>query len=68
MVENIGFKVLSDFNAQCDKIVEDRGPESSSFSKQAKETKFKDIGIPEDAGVKDKNWRKWKSTNFFERK
>ena len=54
MVENTGFKVLWDFNVQCDRMVEARRPDIIFVDKQAKEAKIIDITIPGDAQVKDK--------------
>ena len=50
-LENEGFKVLWDFNVQCDRIVEVRRPD---INKQAKEAMIIDVAIPGDARVKDK--------------
>ena len=46
MVENTGFKVLWDFNKQCDRMVEARGLDIIFVhDKQAKEAKIIDITI-----------------------
>ena len=54
VVENKGFKVLWDSNAQCDGIVEARRLDIVFVNKQAKEAMIVDVTIPGDAQVKDK--------------
>ena len=54
MVENKGFKVLWDFNVQCDRMVKARRPEIGFVDKQAMEAKIISIAIAGDARVKDK--------------
>ena len=58
VVKNEGFKVLWDFNVQCDRIVEARRPDIIFVYKRAKEGKIIDIAIPGDARVKDKELEK----------
>jgi len=58
VVENTGFKVLWDFNVQCDMVVEARRLDIIFVDKQAKEAKIIDIAIPGDARVKDKELEK----------
>ena len=58
VVENEGFKVLWDFNVQCDRMVEARRPDIIFVDKQAREAKIIDIAIPGDARVKDKELEK----------
>ena len=58
MVENTGFKVLWDFNVQCDRVVEAGRLDIIFVDKQAKEAKIIDIAIPGDAQVKDKKLEK----------
>ena len=58
MVENEGFKVLWDFNVQCDRIVEVRRPDIIFVDKGANEATIIDIAIPGDARVKDKELEK----------
>ena len=58
MVENTGFKVLWDFKIQCDRMVEATRLDIVFVDKQAKEAKIKDIAIPGDASVKDKELEK----------
>ena len=58
MVENEGFKVLWDFNVQCDRMVEARRSDIIFVDKQAREAKIIDIAIPGDARVKDKELEK----------
>ena len=45
MVENTGFKVLWDFNVQCDRMVEARRTDITVVDKQTKEAKIIDIAI-----------------------
>ena len=58
MVENTGFKVLWDFNVQCDRVVEAGRLDIIFVDKQAKEAKIIDIAIPGDAQVKHKKLEK----------
>ena len=59
VVENTGFKVLWDFNKQCDRVVEARGLDITFVhDKQTKEAKIIDIAIPGDARAKDKELEK----------
>ena len=55
---NEGFKVLWDFNIQCDRIVETRRPDIVFVNKQAKEVMIIDVAISGDARVKDKELEK----------
>ena len=45
VVENTGFKVLWDFNVQCDRMVEARRTDIIVVNKQTKEAKIIDIAI-----------------------
>ena len=59
MVENQGFKVLWDFNVQCDRImVEAQRLDIVFIDKQAMGAKIINIAIPGDARVKDKKLEK----------
>ena len=66
VVENTGFKVLWDFNKQCDRMVEARGLDIIFVhDKQAKEAKIIDIAMPGVARVKDKELEKIKKYYFL---
>ena len=58
MLENEGFKVLWDFNVQCDRIVEARRPDIVFVNKHAKEAMIIDVAIPGEARLKDKELEK----------
>ena len=58
VVENTDFKVLWDFNVQCDRMVEARRPDIIFVDEQAKEAKIIDVAIPGDTRVKDKEMEK----------
>ena len=58
VVESGGFKVLWDFNVQCDRIVEARRPDIVFINRQANEAMITDVAIPGDARVKDKELEK----------
>ncbi|XP_068691197.1 uncharacterized protein [Montipora foliosa] len=58
VLENEGFKVLWDFNVQCDRIVEARRPDIVFVNKQGKEAMIIDVAIPGDARLKDKELEK----------
>ena len=58
MVENEGFKVLWDFNVQCDRIVQAQRPDIVFVNKQAKKAMIIDVTIPGDTRVKDKELEK----------
>ena len=58
VVENEGFKVLWDFNVQCDRMVEARRPDVVFVDKQAMKAKIIVIAIPGDARVKYKELEK----------
>ena len=56
-------------NVQCDGMVEARRPDIIFVDNQAKEAKIKDVAIPEDPRVKDKELEKIEQYpfNFFEK-
>ena len=58
MLEKEGFKVLWDFNVQCDRMVEARRPDIVFVNKQAKEAMIIDVAIPGDVRLKDKQLEK----------
>ena len=64
VVENTGFKVLWDFNVQCDRMVEARRPDIIFIDKQAREAKIIVITMPGDAQVKDKELEKKEKYQF----
>ena len=65
MVENTGFKVLWDFNVQCDSMVEARRPDIIFVDQQAKGAKIIDVAIPGDTRVKDKELEKIEKYQFL---
>ena len=65
MVGNTGFKVLSDFNVQCDRTVVARRPDIIFVDKKAKEAKIIYVTIPGDTRVKDKEFEKMEKYQFL---
>ena len=65
MVANEAFKVLWDFNAQCDRMVEARRPDIVFLDKQAMEAKTINNAILGDAREKDKELEKIEKYQLF---
>ena len=58
VIENGRYKILWDFNIQCDNVVEARRPDIVVVDKKGKEVKIIDVAIPGDSRVRSKEQEK----------
>ena len=54
VIENKGYKILSDFTSQCDTKIESRQPDIVLIDKTMKEVKIVDVTIPGDERVNER--------------